>query len=110
MSAGRRAAAVVVALTIAANVGTLWVLFTTDFLGRHRVPGITDGDVVILDVFVCELVAVSVSYVSVGFLLAGRPAAGLRARPPRPPARAEGSGATTCSPAWSRRTCLDRSR
>ena len=76
MSAGRRVAAVVAALTIAANLGTSYVLFATGFLNRFRGPGITDRDVVIVYVFVVAFAAVTVSYVSVGFLLAGRPGAG----------------------------------
>jgi len=76
MSAGRPVAAVVAALTIAANLGTLYVLFATGFLNRFRGPGITDRDVAIVYVFVVVFAAVTVSYVSVGFLLAGRPGAG----------------------------------
>lgn len=76
VSAGRRIAAVVAALTIAANLGTLYVLFATGFLNRFREPGITDRDLTIVYSFVVVFAAVTVSYVSVGFLLAGRPGAG----------------------------------
>jgi signal transduction histidine kinase len=76
MSAGRRVAAVVAALTIAANLGTSYVLFATGFLNRFRGPGLNDRDVVILYVFVVAFAAVTVSYVLVGFLLAGRPGSG----------------------------------
>jgi signal transduction histidine kinase len=76
MSAGRRVAAVVAALTIAANLGTSYVLFATGFLNRFRGPGFNDRDVVILYVFVVAFAAVTVSYVLVGFLLAGRPGSG----------------------------------
>jgi signal transduction histidine kinase len=76
MSAGRRLAAVVAALTIGANLATLYVFFNTGFLNRFRGAGITDGDVLAVYVFVAVFAAVTVSYVSVGFLLAGRPGAG----------------------------------
>ena len=76
MSAGRPVAAVVAALTIAANLGTLYVLFATGFLNRFRGPGVTDRDVAIVYVVIVLFAAVTVSYVSVGFLLAGRPGAG----------------------------------
>ncbi len=76
MSAARGVAAVVAALTIAANLGTFYVLFETGFLNRFSGPGITDRDVAILYVFVVVFAAVTVSYVAVGFLLAGRPGAG----------------------------------
>src|SRR5574340_429018 len=75
-SAGRRIAAVVAAMTLAANLGTLYVLFGTGFLNRFRGPGITDRDVAIVDGAVAAFVAVTVSYAVVGLLLAGRPGAG----------------------------------
>ncbi len=76
MSAGRRIAAVVAALTLAANLGTLYVLFGTGFLYRFRGPGITDRDVAIVNGAIAAFVAVTMSYVVVGVLLAGRPGAG----------------------------------
>ncbi|HEY8989445.1 MAG TPA: sensor histidine kinase [Candidatus Limnocylindrales bacterium] len=76
MSAGRRVAAVVAALTIAANLGTSYVLFVTGFLSRFRGSGITDRDVLAVYVFVVVFAAVTVSYVLVGFFLAGRPGTG----------------------------------
>jgi hypothetical protein len=76
MTAGRLGAAVVVALTICMSVGTLWAFFATDFLDRFRGAGVTDLMVAILHVVVVLFVGVAVSYVSVGFLLAGRSGAG----------------------------------
>lgn len=76
MSAGRRVAAAVAAATIAANLVTLYVFFATGFLDRFRGPGITDRDVAIVYVVIVAFAAVTMSYVSVGFLLAGRPRAG----------------------------------
>jgi hypothetical protein len=76
MSAARLVAATVVAATIAMNAGTLWVLFATDFLDRFMNLGVTVAQVAILNAAVVAFVAVTVSYVGVGFLLAGRPGAG----------------------------------
>ncbi len=76
MSAGRRVAAAVAAGTIAANFVTLYVFFATGFLDRFRGPGITDRDVAIVYVVIVAFAAVTMSYVSVGFFLAGRPGAG----------------------------------
>jgi len=76
MSAARRVAATVVAATIAVNAGTLWVLFATDFLDRFMSLAITAIEVAILDAAVAAFMAVTVSYVGVGFLLAGRSGAG----------------------------------
>ena len=76
VSAARWAAAVVVALTIGMNIGTLWVLFATDFLDRYSPAGITDLQFAIIDVAIVLIMAVTVSYASVGFLLADRPGAG----------------------------------
>ena len=75
-SAGRRIAAGVAALTLAANLGTLYVLFGTGFLNRFRGPGITDRDVATVDGAIAAFVAVTVSYAVAGLLLAGRPGAG----------------------------------
>jgi len=63
MSAGRRVAAAVAAATIAANLITLYVFFTTGFLDRFRGPGITDRDVAIVSVVIVAFAAVTMSYV-----------------------------------------------
>ena len=76
MSAGRRVAAAVAAATIAANLITLYVFFTTGFLDRFRGPGITDRDVAIVYVVIVAFAAVTMSYVLVGVLLADRTRAG----------------------------------
>ena len=76
MSAGRRVAAAVVAATIGANLVTLYVFFATGFLDRFRGPGITDRDVAIVYLVIVAFAAVTMSYVSVGFFLEGRPGAG----------------------------------
>ena len=76
MSSGRWVATTAVAATIGANVVTLYVLFATGFLDRFRGPGITDRDVAIVYVVIVAFAAVTMSYVSVGFFLVGRPGAG----------------------------------
>jgi len=76
MNAARWVAAAVVAITIGMNAGTLWVVFATDFLDRFMGAGITAIQVAILDGTVVAFMAVTLSYVGVGFLLAGRSGAG----------------------------------
>jgi hypothetical protein len=76
MSAARWAASGVVVVTLAMNAGILWVGFATNFIGRFTDLGLVDDRAAILEVAIVMFVAVSVSYISVGFLLAGRPGAG----------------------------------
>ena len=76
MSGTRWAAAAVVVLTAVMNAGILWVTFATDFLRRFMDLGVVGDQVAIVDIAIAVFVAVSVSYVSVGFLLAGRYGAG----------------------------------
>lgn len=76
MSPARWVAATVVLLAVAMNAGTLWVLFTTDFLSRFAVVGVTEAYVVFVYAAVAGFVVVSTSYVLVGLLLSGRRGAG----------------------------------
>jgi hypothetical protein len=76
MNAARWAAAAVVLVTVAMDAGVLWVSFATDFLGRFTDLGVIDDQVAIVDIAIVVFVAVSLSYVAVGFLLAGRSGAG----------------------------------
>lgn len=72
MSVTRWAAAGVVVLTVVMNAGTLWVVFATDFLDRFKGAGIAAILVAILDGTIVAFMAVTLSYVGVGFLLADR--------------------------------------
>ena len=74
MSTRRWAAAVVVAVTVGMNVGLLWVFFATDFLGRNT--GSANSQLATADIVMFAIAAFTVSYASVGFLIAGRPGAG----------------------------------
>ena len=74
MSARRWAAAAVLAVTFGMNIGTLWVLFVTDFLNRTGAANYSQ--LAIVDLYILAIAAFTLSYVSVGFLLADRPAAG----------------------------------
>ncbi len=77
MSAARWAAAVIVAVTVGMNVGTLWVVFATDFLSNFAGLGFTDIDFTILKItIVVHYVILTMSYVSIGLLLVGRTGAG----------------------------------
>jgi hypothetical protein len=76
MNAARWAAAGVVGVTLAMNAGVLFVSFATDFMSRFIDLGVVGDQAAIVDVAIAVFVAVSVSYVAVGFLLAGRPGAG----------------------------------